>query len=91
MSMDEWDAREDEALSNLYAEFREDPETRNSFYEELYDEIVKDFTDARLRSYFIANPNLAAPAAQALKEARTLVPHHATPHWSLRRLPLKSL
>ena len=78
MSMDEWEAAQDEALSALYSEFREDPDTRNSFYEELYDEIVQDFTEARLRSYFVANPELAMPAARALADARTLVPTHTT-------------
>jgi len=78
MSMDEWEAQQDEALSALYSEFREDPDTRSSFYEELFDEIVRDFTDARLRSYFMAHPELAMPAAQALADARALVPTHTT-------------
>lgn len=78
MSYDEADAWQDAAMESLYSEFFEDPNTRASFYEELYDEIVRDFTAARLRSYFAENPDLVAPAARALDDARVLVDGHTT-------------
>lgn len=65
-------------MESLYSEFREDPDTRASFYEELYDEIVQDFTAARLRSYFVENPDLVGPSALALADARALVAGHQT-------------
>lgn len=78
MSYDEADAWQDAAMESLYSDFLEDPGTRATFYEELYDEIVQDFTAARLRSYFIENPDLAAPAARALADARALTAVHQT-------------
>jgi hypothetical protein len=78
MSYDEMDAWQDAAMDSLYSDFREDPETRASFYEELYDEIVQDFTADRLRSYFVEHPELVVPAAQALADARALVAGHQT-------------
>ena len=71
MSYDEWDAAQDAAIDSLYAEFRESPETRASFYEELYDEIVKDFTDARLRSYYVDNPELVVPSVDLGGQGKT--------------------
>ena len=62
----ESDYWEEMAMESLYSDFRQDPDTRASFYEELYDEIVQDFTAGRLRSYFTEHPDLVAPAAQAL-------------------------
>jgi hypothetical protein len=78
MSYDEYDDWQDAAMDGLYSEFRADPDTRASFYEELYDEIVQDFTASRLRSYFVENPTLVAAAAQALLDARALVARHQT-------------
>ena len=74
----ESDYWEEMAMESLYSDFRQDPDTRASFYEELYDEIVQDFTAGRLRSYFTEHPDLVAPAAQALTDARALLSVHQT-------------
>src|SRR5205807_980207 len=48
------------------------------FYEELYDDIVKDFTDARLRSFYENQPDLARAGVEALARARALHQHDET-------------
>jgi hypothetical protein len=45
-------------------------------YPEHYAEAIKEFTAERLQSYYVANPNLAAPALDALLEAQSLVSSH---------------
>ncbi len=72
MSYDESDARDDAMVESMYASFFDDQSVRDAFHESLYDEIVGDFTDARLRSFFGSQPDAAVPAAAALDDARTL-------------------
>lgn len=55
-------------------------------YERLVDEIIaenkhdiiNDFTLERLRSYYLTNPHLEGPAADALEEAKALLPDSPT-------------
>jgi hypothetical protein len=70
MSYDESDAWQEAAMDSLYDRVIEDPQVRNRFYEELNDEIVRDFTDGRLRSFFEEVPKAAEPAAEALSDGR---------------------
>jgi hypothetical protein len=78
MSYDENDAAYDGMVDSMYQQFIEDPSTHEHFYQELYDEIVKDFTEARLRSFFEAEPLVAAPAVAALADARRFQGNHDT-------------
>jgi hypothetical protein len=43
------------------------------YQQQIYDDAVRQFTEERLRSYYIANPNLAEPALDALKYAQSLL------------------
>jgi hypothetical protein len=43
-------------------------------YPEHYEEAVKEFTAERLRSYYVAHPDLAKPAQGALEYAKSLLP-----------------
>lgn len=70
MSYDEYDAWQDAALDAFYERAMEDPSIREDFYHELYDEIVKDFTGARMRSRYESDPDIAESAANALGESR---------------------
>src|SRR5260370_660761 len=70
MSYDESDAWAEAAMDSLHEQVIGDPQVRNRFYEELNDEIVKDFTDNRLRSFFEEVPKAAEPAAAALSDGR---------------------
>src|SRR2546426_4262150 len=47
-------------------------------YEEHRKEALEEFTAERLQSFYVANPNLAMPAQQALADARTLRDVNAT-------------
>lgn len=46
-------------------------------FEEYYDEAVRDFTEGRLKSFYLSHPTIAAPAASAAQYARELLPEHA--------------
>lgn len=78
MSYDEFDAMEEAAHAAMFEGFIEDPSAREHFYEELYDEIVADFTQARLRSFFEKEPEVATPASSALGEAKSFLDTHST-------------
>lgn len=78
MSYEESDAWQQAAIDSMYEQVISDPSVKQQFYEELYDEIVKDFTDARLRSFFEEQPHVATPAAEALEDARTFLSNHDT-------------
>ena len=49
-------------------------ELAQEYYEENYEQAVKEFTSERLQSYYVANPNLAVPAIEALRCAHSLMP-----------------
>lgn len=78
MSYDENDAAYDAMVDSMYQQFIEDPDTHAHFYQELYDDIVRDFTEARLRSFLEAEPLIAAPALAALADARRFQGTHDT-------------
>ncbi len=73
MSYDEFDAWQEAAHDAMFEGFIEDPSAREHFYGELYDEIVKDFTRARLRSFFEMEPEVAIPASKALGESKNFL------------------
>lgn len=68
-----WDAEQDAMMESIYQDFRSDPSVRDSFAEELYDEIVEGFTAARLQALYQEKPDIAIPAKAALDEARALL------------------
>jgi hypothetical protein len=78
MSYDEADAWEEAEMEAMYEQVTSDPAVKQQFYEQLYDEIVKDFTDNRLRSFYEEQPDVAAPAIDALEEAKKFLPHQDT-------------
>jgi hypothetical protein len=69
MSYDEDDARWEEGLESLYQEWL--PQAR----EDLYSEIIDDFTSDRLRSYYFKEPKIAQNAMVLLNEASALLSH----------------
>ena len=58
MSYDEYDAARDQWVEELYKEQKA--------------EAISEFTKARMHSYFLANPTLAAGPLRALSDARNL-------------------
>ena len=78
MSYDEADAWEEAGMEAMYEQVTSDPAVKQQFYEQLYDEIVKDFTDNRLRSFYEEKPDVVAPAIDALEQAKKFLPHHDT-------------
>jgi len=70
-----WDAEQDAMMESIYDGFRSDPGVRESFVEELYDEIVQDFTATRLQTLYQEQPDIASAAKAALDEARALLAH----------------
>jgi hypothetical protein len=70
MAYDESDAWEEASMDAIYEQVTSDPAVKEQFYEQFYDEIVKDFTDARLRSFYEREPAVVVPAVQALERAR---------------------
>jgi len=78
MSYDEIDARDDAMMDAIYEQFMQDPSVQEQFYQELYDDVVKDYTESRFRSFYESKPNVAAPAIVALKDAKELFASHAT-------------
>lgn len=73
--MDDYDdyAR-DEWISSLYSDFAKDV---LAGHDDLYGEVIKQFTSERLQSYYVANPRIAERAVWALGQARSLLPTHA--------------
>jgi hypothetical protein len=70
---DEWDAARDEFINDLYSEFARDV---LSGRDDLYREVVEQFTGERLRSYYLDHPRLAEPALWALQESRLVSVAH---------------
>jgi hypothetical protein len=60
-------------MPELYEEFAKDV---LSGTDDLYGEIISQFTSERLQSFYLANPTVAAPALNALGEARALKLDH---------------
>jgi hypothetical protein len=66
------DALEDEGYQQLYEEFG--PQWLADHADEIYDEAEQQFTERRLKAFYVANPTLANPAISAVQYARTLLP-----------------
>jgi hypothetical protein len=64
---------QDEWISSLYSDFAKDVLAGR---DDLYREVIEQFTSERLQSYYIANPRVAQRAAWALSEARSLLTAH---------------
>lgn len=74
MSYDETDAMRDQFIDDLYEDFTKDVLSGRD--ETLYIKLIDRFTSERLQSFYIDNPNVAAPALWALGEARALIGLH---------------
>jgi len=72
MSYDPSDAAYDEFIDQLYKEFR-DSALEDS---EIYDRIVDDFKESRLRDFYLEHPLVIEGAKEALTEARSLLITH---------------
>lgn len=80
----EWDAQheaaEEAAYDHLYSELGPQwardhaQELAQEYYAENYEDAVKEFTSERLQSYYVAHPDLARPAREALLYAQSLRP-----------------
>ena len=70
---DEHDYQYDDMISSLYSDFAQDVLAGR---DDLYGEIVTQFTMDRLQSYYIQNPQVAVRARWALDQARSLLPDH---------------
>ena len=68
---DESDYHRDDMIDSLYSEFAQDVLAGR---DDLYDEIINQFTTERLQSYYIQNPQVAVRARWALNQARSLFP-----------------
>jgi hypothetical protein len=74
MSMEPWEAEQEAALDGLYKQFG--PEWVEENWHDLYDQAVEEFTADRLRSYYLAHPNIAKPALDSLVEGQSLLQAH---------------
>lgn len=69
MSIDYWEAQQEAA----YEEYMEE------LYEsEFRDRAVDEFTEERLRSYYVANPNILVSSLQAFREAKSVLQQSPT-------------
>jgi hypothetical protein len=74
MSMDQWDAEQEAGYERLYLELG--PQWAAEHRDELFEQAIQEFTADRLKSYYVAHPNLAKPAFDSLNDARSLRPLH---------------
>jgi hypothetical protein len=70
---DENDIARDEFISELYSEFARDVLAGQ---DDLYGQIVDQFTTERLQAYYIDHPDIVEPGLSALDEARVLLQGH---------------
>jgi hypothetical protein len=69
-----WDDEDDDNwIGDLHSEWAEAVLARR---DDLYGEVVNDFTAERLRTYYIDNPRVTTASEWALGEARTLLAAH---------------
>jgi hypothetical protein len=82
---EEWEAEREAAQERYYSHLREQlmPELYEEFArdvlsgkDDLYGEIIEQFTSERLKSFYLANPAVAEHALFALEEARALKGPH---------------
>jgi hypothetical protein len=78
MSWTREDAEREAAYDRLYNEIGPQwmEDHGQELYQEHYDEAVKEFTAERLKSYYVAHPDLAQPAVGSLAEATVLLQSH---------------
>jgi hypothetical protein len=69
----EWEDAQDEWISSLYSDFAKDVLDGR---DDLYGEVINQFTSERLQSYYLKNPRLLDSALWALTEARDLLTTH---------------
>jgi hypothetical protein len=70
---DEFDVARDEWISSLYDDFAKDVIAGRN---DLYREVVEQFTSERLQSYYVSNSGVVQRAVWALDEARNLLTAH---------------
>ena len=70
---DELDYAYDEMIDSLYSDFAADV---LAAHDGLYGDVVEQFAQERLQSYYVQNPDVALPACWALEQARALLPDH---------------
>lgn len=80
MADDEYDALVESGLQELYNALGPQwvADHAQELYEEHYDQATREFSEGRLKSYYLGNPQVALPALLALAHAKTLQPHSAT-------------
>jgi hypothetical protein len=64
------DAEREAAMDSLYDDFLK--HAREDLYPELYEEIVRDFTEAQLQTFYVANPSVVQVALRVLDEAKAM-------------------
>jgi hypothetical protein len=67
---EEWEDAQDEWISSLYSDFAQDVLAGR---DDLYGEVINQFTSERLQSYYLENPHVLDRALWALTEARSLL------------------
>ncbi len=74
------DAREELAMQEFYNEIGPAwvQDHAEELYEVHYDLVTRDFTQARLKSYYLLHPDVAVPAARAVEYAKSIPPQFAT-------------
>lgn len=65
-------------VESLYKEFLDEPDNYPDFIERVYDEVVANFAESRLQSYYIQHPDVATLSRTALTQARGLLGHSPT-------------
>jgi hypothetical protein len=77
---DQWDFEHEAAqmayVRSIEAEFSSQWEAENRVA--AYEAAIEEFTEKRLQSYYLANPDLAKPAYNSLRYAQSLRPSHPT-------------
>lgn len=67
------DYARDEWISSLYSDFAKEV---LAGHDDLYGEVIDQFTSERLQSYYLSNPRVAERALWALGQARSLLTSH---------------
>ena len=67
------DYARDEWISSLYSDFAKEV---LAGHDDLYGEVIDQFTSERLQSYYVSNPRVAERALWALGQARSLLTSH---------------
>jgi hypothetical protein len=78
MSVDEFEAAQGTSLTDLFVEFGQEviAEQYRELYKESSEQAVSEFTADRLKSYYLAHPNVADKAKASLLYAQSLMASH---------------